>query len=353
MALIALRQMLDHAAERGYGVPAFNVNNLEQVQAIMDAAQEVDAPVILQASPGAMRYVGEAYLRHLVLAAVERHPNLPVVLHLHHGASPEQCLQSLRSGFTSVMIDGSLREDRKTPNAFCSNVKVTRQVCWMAHACGVSVEGELGAEASPEPRGSRDKDTIRNDAETGHSPALTSPAQAREFVAQTGIDALAIAVGTRHGGQRFTRKPVGEMLAIDQIAQVRAQVPNTHLVMHSCSSLPIEWLSIIRKYGGEMENVYGVPVDEVRRAIANGVRKINIDTDIQLAMTGAMRRSFAEHPKEFDPRRVLAEARNAARGIARSRFEAFGCAGQASNLRPIALEAMATRYGGSGSDRSH
>ncbi len=352
MALITLRQMLDHAAERGYGVPAFNVNGLEQVHAIMDAAQEVDAPVILQSSPGAMRHAGEAYLRHLVLAAVERHPELPVVLHQHHGASPEQCLQSIRSGFTSVMMDGSLCEDRKTPAAFCSNVEVTRQVCRMAHACGVSVEGELGGAAASDRGDSDDKEAVGTDAATGRPPVLTSPAQAREFVAQTGVDALAIAVGTRHGGKRFTRRPLGEMLAIERIAQIRAHVPNTPLVIHSCSSLPTEWLTIIRKYGGEVADVYGVPVEEIQRAIANGVRKINIDTDIQLAMTGAMRRCFAEHPREFDPRRVMAEARAAARGIAKYRFEAFGCAGQASGLRPVALEVMAERYGRSGSDRS-
>ncbi|GAB4404133.1 MAG: fructose-bisphosphate aldolase class II [Rhodoferax sp.] len=344
MALISLRQLLDHAAEHSYGVPAFNVNNLEQIQAIMEAAQATDSPVILQASAGARKYAGEAYLRHMVLAAIETHPDIPVVLHQDHGATPAVCQQSIRSGFSSVMMDGSLREDAKTPASYEYNVAVTRRVCEMAHAVGVSVEGELGCLGSLETGDAGEEDGVGAAGKLSHDQMLTDPVQAKDFVAQTGVDALAIAIGTSHGAYKFTRQPTGDILAIDRIAQIHAQIPNTHLVMHGSSSVPQEWLAIIRQYGGELKETYGVPVEEIVRGIASGVRKVNIDTDIRLAMTGAMRESFAKHPSEFDPRKCLTAARKAAMGICKLRFEAFGCAGHASRIKPIALEAMAARY---------
>ena len=344
MAFVSLRQVLDHAAEYGYGVPAFNVNNLEQIQAIMEAAQETDSPVILQASAGARKYAGEAYLRHMVLAAVESHPDIPVVLHQDHGASPAVCLQSIRSGFTSVMMDGSLLEDAKTPAAYEYNVEVTRQVCTMAHAIGVSVEGELGCLGSLETGEAGEEDGSGAEGKLTHDMMLTDPEQAKDFVARTGVDALAIAIGTSHGAYKFTRKPTGDILAMDRIEQIHASVPDTHLVMHGSSSVPQEWLEIIRKYGGNIKETYGVPVEEIQRGIKSGVRKINIDTDIRLAMTGAMRKVFAEQPSEFDPRKAFIEARKAARGIVKARFEAFGCAGQAGRFKPLALEAMVKRY---------
>ena len=344
MAFISLRQVLDHAAEHGYGVPAFNVNNLEQIQAIMEAAQETGSPVILQASAGARKYAGEAYLRHMVLAAVESHPGIPVVLHQDHGASPAVCLQSIRSGFTSVMMDGSLLDDAKTPASYDYNVGVTRHVCTMAHAIGVSVEGELGCLGSLESGEAGEEDGVGAEGKLTHEMMLTDPAQAKDFVARTGVDALAIAIGTSHGAYKFTRKPTGDILAMDRIEQIHASVPNTHLVMHGSSSVPQEWLEIIRKYGGDIKETYGVPVEEIQRGIQSGVRKINIDTDIRLAMTGAMRQVFAEQPSEFDPRKAFIEARKAARGIVKARFEAFGCAGHAARLKPVALEAMVKRY---------
>ena len=344
MALISLRQLLDHAADHGYGVPAFNVNNLEQIQAIMEAAEETQAPVILQASAGARKYAGEAYLRHMVLAAVESHPDIPVVLHQDHGASPAVCQQSIRSGFTSVMMDGSLMEDAKTPAAYDYNVAVTRKVCEFAHAIGVSVEGELGCLGSLETGEAGEEDGSGAAGKLSHDMLLTDPAQAREFVALTGVDALAIAIGTSHGAYKFSRVPTGDILAMDRIAQIHAAAPNTHLVMHGSSSVPQEWLAIIRKYGGEIKETYGVPVEEIQRGIKNGVRKINIDTDIRLVMTAAMRKTFAEQPSEFDPRKALLAAKQAARGIVKSRFEAFGCAGQAGRIKPVHLDALATKH---------
>ena len=344
MAFIALRQLLDHAAEHGYGVPAFNVNNLEQIQAIMEAAQATDSPVILQASAGARKYAGEPYLRHMVLAAVESHPGIPVVLHQDHGASPAVCLQAIRSGFTSVMMDGSLLEDAKTPASYDYNVEVTRRVCEIAHAVGVSVEGELGCLGSLETGEAGEEDGVGAAGKLGHDQLLTDPGEARAFVAATGVDALAIAIGTSHGAYKFTREPTGDILAIDRIAAIHAAVPDTHLVMHGSSSVPQEWLAIIRQYGGDIKSTYGVPVEEIRRGIASGVRKVNIDTDIRLAMTGAMRKLFAEQPSEFDPRKALAAARKAARGICEQRFQAFGCAGMASRIAPLPLEAMQARY---------
>ncbi|WP_024537025.1 class II fructose-bisphosphate aldolase [Comamonas badia] len=344
MALASLRQILDHAAEHGYGVPAFNVNNLEQIQAIMQAAQACDSPVILQASAGARSYAGEAYLRHMVLAAVETHPNIPVVLHQDHGASPAVCLQAIRSGFTSVMMDGSLREDAKTPSDYDYNVAVTAKVCEMSHAIGVSVEGELGCLGSLETGEAGEEDGVGAEGTLSRDMLLTDPRQAKDFVARTGVDALAIAIGTSHGAYKFTRQPTGEVLAMARIAQIHAQIPDTHLVMHGSSSVPQEWLSIIREYGGDIKETYGVPVEEIRRGIQNGVRKINIDTDIRLAMTGAMRRLMATRTSEFDPRKFLIAARSAAADICRARFEAFGSAGHASGIKVLPLEAMVQRY---------
>ncbi|HEU0203189.1 MAG TPA: class II fructose-bisphosphate aldolase [Burkholderiaceae bacterium] len=344
MALVSLSQVLDHAAEHNYGVPAFNVNNLEQIHAIMEAAEETQSPVILQASAGARKYAGEPYLRHMVLAAVEAHPDIPVVLHQDHGASPAVCQQSIRSGFTSVMMDGSLLEDAKTPASYDYNLGVTRKVCEFAHAIGVSVEGELGCLGSLETGAAGEEDGVGAAGKLSRDMLLTDPAQARAFVAGTGVDALAIAIGTSHGAYKFTRKPTGDILAIDRIAQIHAAIPNTHLVMHGSSSVPQEWLAIIRKYGGDIKETYGVPVEEIRRGIESGVRKVNIDTDIRLAMTGAMRKVFAEQPSEFDPRKAMAEARRAARGVCQARFEAFGCAGQAARIRPVPLEMMAQGY---------
>ena len=344
MAFITLRQLLDHAAEHGYGVPAFNVNNLEQIQAIMEAAEETRSPVILQASAGARKYAGEAYLRHMVLAAVESHPDIPVVLHQDHGASPAVCLQSMRSGFSSVMMDGSLREDAKTPASYDYNIDVTRRVCEMAHAVGVSVEGELGCLGSLETGQAGEEDGVGAEGTLTHDMMLTDPVQAKDFVERTGVDALAIAIGTSHGAYKFSRQPTGDILAMDRIVAIHASVPNTHLVMHGSSSVPQEWLAIIREYGGNIKETYGVPVEEIQRGIQSGVRKINIDTDIRLAMTGAMRQAFAKDPSEFDPRKAFIAARKAARGVCKARFEAFGCAGHADRIKPLAMDAMVQRY---------
>lgn len=344
MAFVSLRQMLDHAAENNYGVPAFNVNNLEQIIAIMEAAQETNSPVILQASAGARKYAGEAYLRHMMLAAVESHPDIPVVVHQDHGTSAAVCQQSIRSGFTSVMMDGSLMSDGKTPSSYEYNVDITRLVCQMSHPIGVSVEGELGCLGSLETGDAGEEDGIGAEGKLSHEQMLTDPVQAKDFVEKTGVDALAIAIGTSHGAYKFTRKPTGDILAIDRIAAIHAQIPNTHLVMHGSSSVPQEWLAIIRQYGGDIKETYGVPVEEIQRGIQSGVRKINIDTDIRLAMTGAMRQLFAQQPSEFDPRKALVAAKNAARGIVKARFEAFGCAGMGSKIKPISLDVMAKRY---------
>jgi fructose-bisphosphate aldolase class II len=344
MALISLRQLLDHAAEQGYGVPAFNVNNLEQIQAIMEAAEATRSPVILQASAGARKYAGEPYLRHMVLAAVEAHPGIPVVLHQDHGASPAVCTQSLRSGFTSVMMDGSLEEDAKTPASYDYNIEVTRRVSEMAHTVGVSVEGELGCLGSLETGHAGEEDGVGAAGTLTHEMMLTDPAQAKDFVMRTGVDALAIAIGTSHGAYKFTRQPTGDILDIERIAQIHAAVPNTHLVMHGSSSVPQEWLVIIREHGGDIKETYGVPVEEIQRGIRSGVRKVNIDTDIRLAMTGAMRQALRRDPSEFDPRKALIAAKKAARLLCQARFEAFGCAGQAEHILPVALEVMAQRY---------
>ncbi len=344
MAMISLRQLLDHAAEHGYGVPAFNVNNLEQIQAIMQAAQKTDAPVILQASAGARKYAGEPFLRKMVEAAVEMYPEIPVVLHQDHGASPAVCMQAMRSGFTSVMMDGSLREDAKTPASYEYNVEVTRRVCEMAHAIGVSVEGELGCLGSLESGQAGEEDGVGAAGTLSHDQLLTDPDQAADFVKLTGVDALAIAIGTSHGAYKFTRKPTGDILAIDRIKAIHAKIPTTHLVMHGSSSVPQEWLAVIREHGGAIKETYGVPVEEIQEGIRHGVRKVNIDTDIRLAMTGAMRRAMAKDPSEFDPRKFLKDAMAAARDVCIARFEAFGCAGRASKIKPVPLEAQARLY---------
>ncbi len=344
MPLISLRQLLDHAAEHDYGLPAFNVNNLEQIQAIMQAAEAVDSPVILQASAGARKYAGEPFLRKLVEGAIEMYPNIPICMHQDHGASPSVCQQSIRSGFSSVMMDGSLREDMKTPSSYEYNVDVTRRVVEFSHAVGVSVEGELGCLGSLESGMAGEEDGVGAEGKLDHSQLLTDPDQAADFVAATGVDALAIAIGTSHGAYKFSRKPTGDILAISRIREIHAKIPNTHLVMHGSSSVPQDWLAIIRQYGGKIEETYGVPVEEIQEGIRHGVRKVNIDTDIRLAMTGAMRKAMAEKPSEFDPRAFLKAATAAARDVCKARFEAFGCAGQASRIKTVPLEKMAERY---------
>jgi len=344
MPLASLRQVLDHAAEHSYGVPAFNVNNLEQIQAILEAAQETASPVILQASAGARKYAGEAFLRKLIEGAIESYPQLPIVMHQDHGASPAVCRASIRSGFSSVMMDGSLEEDMKTPASYDYNVAVTREVVEMAHAVGVSVEGELGCLGSLESGRAGEEDGSGAQGTLSREQLLTDPDQAADFVARTGVDALAIAIGTSHGAYKFSREPSGDILAIDRIRAIHEKLPDTHLVMHGSSSVPQEWLAVIRAHGGEIRPTYGVPVEEIRRGIEHGVRKVNIDTDIRLAMTGAMRRAMATRPEEFDPRAFFKEARKAARELCESRFVAFGCAGMAGRIRPVPLEAMASRY---------
>jgi fructose-bisphosphate aldolase class II len=339
-----MRQLLDHAAENGYGIPAFNINNLEQIQAIMQAADETSSPVIMQGSAGARKYAGEAFLRHMVLGAAEQYPHIPVAIHQDHGASPVVCQRSIRSGFTSVMMDGSLKEDMKTPAPYDYNVAVTRRVVEMAHAVGVSVEGELGVLGSLETGTAGKEDGSGAEGKLSHDQLLTDPEQAADFVKKTGVDALAIAIGTSHGAYKFSRKPTGDILAIGRIKAIHERIPNTHLVMHGSSSVPQEWLDVIREFGGKMKETYGVPVEEIQQGIRHGVRKVNIDTDIRLAMTGAMRRYMAQHPDEFDPRKPLKEAMLAAKGICKQRFEQFGCAGQAARIAPIPLDTMAERY---------
>ncbi|MDO8178727.1 MAG: class II fructose-bisphosphate aldolase, partial [Undibacterium sp.] len=344
MALVSMRQLLDHAAENGYGLPAFNVNNLEQVTAIMEAANEVGSPVIMQASAGARKYAGEPFLRHLIEAAVEAYPHIPVVMHQDHGQSPAVCMAAIKSGFTSVMMDGSLLEDGKNVASYEYNVEVSREVVKFAHSIGVTVEAELGVLGSLE--------TMMGDKEDGHGAdgkmtreqLLTDVAQAADFVKLTQCDALAIAIGTSHGAYKFSRKPTGDILAIDRIKEIHARIPNTHLVMHGSSSVPQELLEEIRQFGGDMKETYGVPVEEIIIGIKHGVRKINIDTDIRLAMTGAIRRYLVENPSKFDPRDYLKPAREAAKLVCKARFLAFGCEGQAAKIKPIPLEKIAEQY---------
>jgi len=344
MALVSMRQLLDHAAEHGYGIPAFNVNNLEQVQAIMEAADETNSPVIMQASAGARRYAGEDFLKGLIQSAVAAYPHIPVVMHQDHGQSPAVCQSAIDLGFTSVMMDGSLREDGKTVADFEYNARVTREVVEMAHKLGITVEGELGCLGSLE--------TLQGDKEDGHGfegtltrdQLLTCPDEAAEFVRLTGLDALAIAIGTSHGAYKFTREPTGDILAIDRVKEIHARIPNTHLVMHGSSSVPQELLAEIRQFGGDIKETYGVPVKEIQEAIKYGVRKVNIDTDIRLAMTAAVRRFMHENPAAFDPRDYLKKAKAAAKEICLQRYEQFGAAGHASKIKPIPLSEMAEKY---------
>ena len=344
MALITLRQLLDHAAEHGYGVPSFNVNNHEQVRAIMEAADETDSPVIMQASAGARKYAGAAFLRHLLQAAIEQWPNIPIVMHQDHGASPAVCQRSIQLGFSSVMMDGSLAEDMKTPTSYDYNVDATHRVVDMAHACGVSVEGELGCLGSLETGMAGEEDGSGAAGRLDHSQLLTDPDQAADFVTKTKVDALAIAIGTSHGAYKFTRPPTGDILAIDRIKEIHRRIPDTHLVMHGSSSVPQDWLRVINTHGGDMGETYGVPVEEIQVGIKNGVRKVNIDTDLRIAATGAVRKFLADNKKEFDPRKWLAASTKAMREICKARYEAFGCAGNASKITAIPLEAMVMRY---------
>ncbi len=344
MALISMRQLLDHAAEYGYGVPAFNVNNLEQMRAIMEGASETDSPVIVQASAGARKYAGSNFLRHLILAAIEEFPDIPVVMHQDHGASPGVCQQSIQLGFSSVMMDGSLLSDQKTPASYDYNVDVTRRTVEMAHACGVTVEGELGCLGSLETGEAGEEDGVGAEGKLSRDMLLTDPEEAADFVRDTGCDALAIAIGTSHGAYKFSRPPTGDILSIERIKEIHARLPDTHLVMHGSSSVPQDWLAIINEYGGEIPETYGVPVEEIQEGIRHGVRKVNIDTDLRLASTGAVRRFLADNRAEFDPRKYLAETMKAMKDIVRHRYEAFGTAGNASKIKPVSLEAMAARY---------
>ncbi|HCW4948029.1 TPA: fructose-bisphosphate aldolase class II [Acinetobacter baumannii] len=344
MALISMRQLLDHAAEHNYGVPAFNVNNLEQMRAIMLAADATNSPVIVQASAGARKYAGAPFLRHLILAAIEEWPHIPVVMHQDHGTSPDVCQRSIQLGFSSVMMDGSLGADGKTPTTYDYNVDVTRQVVAMAHACGVSVEGEIGCLGSLETGMAGEEDGVGAEGVLDHSQLLTSVEEAKQFVADTNVDALAIAVGTSHGAYKFTRPPTGDILSIDRIKEIHAALPNTHLVMHGSSSVPQEWLKVINEFGGNIGETYGVPVEQLVEAIKHGVRKINIDTDLRLASTGAIRRFMAENPAEFDPRKYFAKTVDSMKQICIDRYEAFGTAGNADKIRPISLEKMVDRY---------
>ncbi|MAD57458.1 MAG: fructose-bisphosphate aldolase class II [Porticoccus sp.] len=344
MALISMRQLLDHAAEYEYGVPAFNVNNLEQIRAIMEAADTTDSPVIVQASAGARKYAGAPFLRHLILAAIEEFPHIPVCMHQDHGTSPAICQRSIQLGFSSVMMDGSLKEDGKTPANYKYNVEVTKKVVEMAHACGVSVEGELGCLGSLETGQAGEEDGVGAEGLLSHDQMLTDPEEASDFVSKTSVDALAIAIGTSHGAYKFSRPPTGDILDIERIKQIHSRIPNTHLVMHGSSSVPQEWLSVINKYGGDIPETYGVPVEEIVEGIRHGVRKVNIDTDLRLASTGAVRRFMAENKSEFDPRKYLAKTTEAMKSVCIDRYESFETAGKASKIKTYSLDKMHLKY---------
>jgi fructose-bisphosphate aldolase class II len=333
--MVSMRQLLDEAAKGGYGVGAFNVNNMEQIQAIMEAARETKSPVIIQASRGARSYTNDRFLYHLMIAATEVYPEIPVALHQDHGNSPATCKSAIDMGFTSVMMDGSLKEDGKTPADFDYNVRVTREVVEMAHERGVTVEGELGCLGGIEDGHGAGVDALSH---------LTDPDQAVEFVERTGIDALAVAIGTSHGAYKFSKKPTGEVLVMSRIEEIHRRLPNTHLVMHGSSSVPEDLQEMINKYGGKMKPTFGVPVEEIQRGIKHGVRKINVDTDNRMAMTGAIRKVFAEHPEAFDPRDYLKPAREAMKDVVRKRMTAFGQAGHAGDYQPLPLSEMARRY---------
>jgi fructose-bisphosphate aldolase class II len=344
MALVSMRELLDHAAEHGYGIPAFNVNNLEQVQAVMMAADAVGAPVILQASAGARKYAGEPFIKHLIQAATEAYPHIPLVMHQDHGTSPKICQGAIDLGFGSVMMDGSLMEDGKTPSSFEYNVQVTQQVVAMAHKVGVSVEGELGCLGNLETGEAGEEDGIGAVGKLDHSQMLTDPEEAAQFVKATQLDALAIAIGTSHGAYKFTREPTGDILAISRVKEIHARIPNTHLVMHGSSSVPQDLLAIINQYGGKMKTTFGVPVSEIQEAIKHGVRKINIDTDIRLAMTAAARKFMFENPEKFDAREWLKPAREAAMNICKQRYLEFGCEGQGAKVKGDSLSVVAAKY---------
>src|SRR5210317_1403613 len=343
--LISMRQLLDHAAENGYGMPAFNVNNMEQVHSIMQAADECNSPVIMQGSAGARSYAGEPFLRHLISAAIEMYPHIPVCMHQDHGASPAICTRSIQSGFSSVMMDGSLMSDGKTPASYEYNVDVTKQVVDIAHAAGVSVEGELGCLGSLETGEMGEEDGHGAEGKLDMDMLLTDVEEAASFVADTNVDALAIAIGTSHGAYKFTKEPTGEVLRIDRIKEIHARLPNTHLVMHGSSSVPQDWLKIINDYGGDMGQTYGVPVEEIQEGIKNGVRKVNIDTDLRMASTGAIRKHLHDNPSNFDPRKYLKAATQGMKDICKQRYEAFGTAGNASKITAKSLETMQDFYG--------
>ncbi|AJD42423.1 fructose-bisphosphate aldolase class II [Rhizobium sp. SEMIA 4085] len=344
MARITLRQLLDHAAEKCYGVPAFNINNMEQALAIMQAADSLDAPAIMQASRGARAYANDIMLKHMMDAVVEIYPHIPVCVHLDHGNEPSSCMTAIQSGFTSVMMDGSLKADAKTPADWDYNVGVTKQVTEMAHLGGVSVEGELGVLGSLETGMSEAEDGHGAEGKLSQDQLLTNPDEAVKFVRETRVDALAIAMGASHGAYKFSRKPDGSVLAMNVIEQIHEKLPNIHLVMHGSSSVPVELQEIINQYGGQMKPTWGVPVEEIQRGIKNGVRKINIDTDVRMAMTGQVRRVLQEDPSEFDPRKYLKPAMVALTKLCKERFEQFGTAGKASQIRPLPLSEMAKRY---------
>ena len=339
-----MRELLDHAAEHAYGIPAFNVNNLEQVQAVMQAAKETGAPVILQASAGARKYAGEAFIKHLIAAAVETYPQIPLVMHQDHGQNPGVCQGAIDLGFSSVMMDGSLEGDGKTIASYEYNLDVTKQVVQMAHVRGITVEGELGCLGSLETMKGDKEDGHGTDATMTREQLLTDPEQAADFVKQTQVDALAIAIGTSHGAYKFSRKPTGDILAIERIKEINRRIPNTHLVMHGSSSVPQELLAVIRQFGGQMKETYGVPVEEIQKAIQFGVRKINIDTDIRLAMTAAVRKFLAENPEKFDAREWLKPAREAAKAVCKARYIQFGCEGQGAKIKGETLQVMADKY---------
>ncbi|HJZ91577.1 MAG TPA: class II fructose-bisphosphate aldolase [Gemmataceae bacterium] len=344
MPLVPMRLLLDHAAANNYGLAAFNVNNMEQIQAIMEAAKEIDAPVIVQASRGARSYSQDAYLRHLMLAAAELYPQIPIAMHQDHGNSPATCTSAIEQGFTSAMMDGSLKEDGKTPADYEYNVRVTRAVVDIAHPAGVSVEGELGVLGSLETGMGEKEDDHGAEGKLDHSQLLTDPNQAEDFVRKTKVDALAVAIGTSHGAYKFTRKPDGRVLAMDRIIEIHKRLPNTHMVMHGSSSVPQDLQDIINKFGGKMKQTWGVPVEEIQLGIKNGVRKINVDTDNRMAMTGAIRKVLWETPEKFDPRDYLKPARDAMRAVCKARMVAFGQAGWAGKIKPVTCKEFAKVY---------
>ncbi|MBI5508476.1 MAG: fructose-bisphosphate aldolase class II [Deltaproteobacteria bacterium] len=338
MPLVPMRVLLDHAAQNDYGVAALNVNNMEQIQAIMMAAAETDSPVIIQASRGARQYTNDNYLRHLMIAAAELYPSIPLVMHQDHGNSPATCFSAIQNGFTSVMMDGSLADDAKTPSTYEYNVQVTKEVVHVAHAFGVTVEGELGT------LGGVEDGHGANLKEADLKSHLTDPVQAEEFVKDTGVDALAVAIGTSHGAYKFAKKPTGEVLVMKVIEEIHRRLPNTHLVMHGSSSVPQSLQDVINKYGGKMKPTFGVPIEEIQRGIKHGVRKINVDTDNRMAITGAIRKVFADSPEKFDPRDYMKPAREAMRDVCKERMIAFGQAGNAQKIKPVTLATMVDFY---------